>query len=154
MSESLVSLPPEYVATKVPGYFWNTTMEQLFSIKSGILRPLKINMPSKFIEHKTGIPLYKQHPYYQVSHKGQRKLLFLSYLKGLRPEKSMIAASYPITMEQAIQHHNNWFNEGNGKRLGQFLIGQLSPSVSDPSVYYEEDNETAWVKFTERYVVG
>ena len=63
--------------TKVPGYFWNLSDRKLYSIKSGELKPIK--PISSYAIRNCGYP-----PGYQISHKGKRKVLSLSYLETLR----------------------------------------------------------------------
>lgn len=40
---SSVKFPPGFVQISYPGYFWNPETEKLYSIKSGILKPLVLN---------------------------------------------------------------------------------------------------------------
>lgn len=70
----MVKLPPEFVATRLFGYFWNTKTQRLYSIKvSGVLRELAITRPNKWNElNEAG---------YRVSDKGRRKFLPVSQLK-------------------------------------------------------------------------
>lgn len=79
----MVTLPPNFTATKFPGYFWNVEDQQLYSIKiHGVLRPLKIIQPNNF----NMLP----RPAYRVSVKGRRRLLFLDDLKKLTLEDSEV----------------------------------------------------------------
>ena len=69
----MVTLPPEFVATRLFGYFWNTKTQRLYSIKvSGVLRELKVTKPNRWNE----LPA----PAYRVSDRGWRKYLFVSEL--------------------------------------------------------------------------
>lgn len=78
----MITLPPEFTATKYPGYFWNTRTQSLFSIKvTGVLRPIKKCRPNIFNDYFKG---------YRVSHQGQRVLLKMEYLTALTPKNSII----------------------------------------------------------------
>lgn len=69
----MVKLPPEFVATRLFGYFWNTKTQRLYSIKvSGVLRELKVTRPNKWNELHS--------PAYRVSDRGWRKYLFVHEL--------------------------------------------------------------------------
>lgn len=79
----MVTLPPEFTATKLPGYFWNTKTHELYSIKTGgELKKLKLTTPNYF-NHLREVA-------YRVSHKGRRRNLYISYLEGLKPTDSEI----------------------------------------------------------------
>lgn len=78
----MVVLPNEFVATKYPGYFWNTATEKLYSIKvTGELRRLVYNKGGYFNGHLV-------QPGYQVSHEGTRRRYTLDYLKSLAPTQT------------------------------------------------------------------
>ena len=78
----MITLPPEFTATKYPGYFWNTRTRSLFSIKvTGVLRPIKKCRPNNFNHYLEG---------YLVSHQGHRVALTMEYLLALTPEDSVI----------------------------------------------------------------
>lgn len=81
-SSAHVRLPPQFVATKYPGYFWNDILEQLYSVKvTGTLKPLKITRPSKYNNiDKEG---------YRLSVKGIRRWMFVDYLRSLKRESSI-----------------------------------------------------------------
>lgn len=71
----MITFPPEFVATKFPGYFWNTKTRRLFTIKiEGVLRELKHTKASYWTNGKSG---------YRVSYKGRRRWLKDEYLKKL-----------------------------------------------------------------------
>jgi hypothetical protein len=81
----MVNLPPQYVATKFPGYFFNTENKKLYSLKvSGILTPLKHIIPNRFNcwYHftKTGG--------YRVSVDGSNRVLTDEYLASLTPNEN------------------------------------------------------------------
>lgn len=79
----MVTLPPEYTATKYFGYFWNTKEQRLYSIKiGGVLRPLKATNPNRWNE----LP----GPAYRVSDKGWKRYLLVSDLKKLTTQDSVI----------------------------------------------------------------
>ena len=80
----MVTLPPEFTATKIPGYFWNTKTQELYSLKiGGELRKLKGPSTPNYFNH---LP----EDAYRVCHKGQRRNLYISYLEGLEPADSVI----------------------------------------------------------------
>lgn len=73
----MVTLPPQFVAVCYPGYFWNHTDSQLYSLKgSGELRPIKYFRGGIFY----GI---RYAPGYRISVLGKRRLLTLDYLNSL-----------------------------------------------------------------------
>lgn len=39
-------------------------------------------------------------------------------------------------------------------RLGQAFMNEFYPEIADPEVYYETDNNAAWLLIVERYVEG
>lgn len=74
----MITFPPEFVATKFSGYFWNTQTRRLFTIKvTGELRELKHTKASHWTNGTSG---------YRVSHKGNRRWLTDNYLKTLVPQ--------------------------------------------------------------------
>lgn len=82
-TEEKVSLPSEFVATRFPGYFWNTNTQTLYSIKiDGVLKELKIVRPNHFNNLRE--------PAYRVSVQGYRRYMFLSLLEKLTPTESEI----------------------------------------------------------------
>lgn len=88
-NSNMVTLPPEYTATKYFGYFWNTREQQLYSIKmAGVLRPLKSVKPNKWNE----LP----GPAYRVSDKGRDRYLLISDLKKLTVQDSVIPVEIRI----------------------------------------------------------
>lgn len=93
----MVKLPSQFVATKYPGYFFNTEDEQLYSLKvDGVLKPLKFTKPSRFnhmynftVRLRNGDRVQCTGGWY-VSVKGHRKLLPLEMLKDIEPHDSTI----------------------------------------------------------------
>ena len=82
----MVILPPGFVATKFPGYFWDTSGHKLYSMKvDGNLYELKLYYPSRF-NHLRGRA-------YRVCHKGIRRVLMLDDLKKLTPADSVVGFS-------------------------------------------------------------
>lgn len=85
----MVTLPKNFVATRFPGYFWNTVELKLYSIKvTGQLRPLKFSRGGTF--HGRQIK-----PGYSVSVNGVRRLYPLDQLEKLTTH------TYPQKIETA-----------------------------------------------------
>lgn len=83
----MVKLPKQFVATKYPGYFWDIEAKRLYSCKSGELKEMKVVIPNYFNHlHEKG---------YQVSVKGQRRVLLWSYLLKLKPGNSTFPVFKP-----------------------------------------------------------
>ena len=85
----MVTLPPPYVATKYPGYFWNVNTQTLYSLKvSGVLTELKHHKPN----HWNGWWHYEKGRKggYKVSVNGHRRSLFVVDLQELKIEDSVI----------------------------------------------------------------
>jgi len=88
-NDVLVTLPPGFVAIKFPGYFWNLRTKQLYSIKSGLLKPIRgipqstvnylISAKPQFFNRVTGYPMYC------VSVNGCKRYIFKHYLESLCP---------------------------------------------------------------------
>jgi len=82
----MVTLPPPFTATRLPGYFWNTETQTLFSIKQGgALRELKFKPANYWNRNCAG---------YQVSHKGIKRYMTLDYLKTLTLKDSEIGIAH------------------------------------------------------------
>jgi hypothetical protein len=78
----MITFPKEFVATKYPGYYWNIEDEKLYSIKvTGMLRPLAFQKPNFFNHGFAG---------YKVSVNGQKRYLYLDYLKRLTPKRQKV----------------------------------------------------------------
>lgn len=84
-----VILPQEFVATKLPGYFWNVKTKQLFTAKLGVLRQIKVSKPNRWNK--------LTEPAYRVSHEGHRRYLFESYLSKLQPKASVFPVEFTTT---------------------------------------------------------
>lgn len=86
----MVKMKPEFVATKYPGYFFNTSDEQLYSMKiDGVLKPLKFHEPNRFnhmynftVKLRSGERVRCTGGFY-VSVKGFRKLYPIEALRDL-----------------------------------------------------------------------
>jgi hypothetical protein len=84
----MVTLPKEFVATRLPGYFWNTKDQRLYSVKvTGALRPLKKQAANRWNHGKVG---------YQISHMGHKRFMSDDYLKKLKPKTQV----FPLFKEQ------------------------------------------------------
>jgi len=78
----MITFPPEFVATKYPGYFWNTQTRRLFSIKvTGEQHELRVANRAYVCDR-----FLSQGPGYQVSVKGKPEYLSFEYLKSLTPQ--------------------------------------------------------------------
>jgi len=81
----MVKLPEQFLATRYPGYFWNTKDQWLYSMKiDGILKPIKKVYPNHFNHIHC--------PGFRVSVGGRRKFYPIDKLKQLT------ADSYPSTI--------------------------------------------------------
>ena len=79
----MVTLPREFTATRLPGYFWNTKTQTLFSLKvGGELREMKVIYASYWNNWPCAG--------YRVCHKGKRRTMMLSYLEKLECKDSEI----------------------------------------------------------------
>lgn len=79
----MVVMPPNFMATKYPGYYWNVETKKLYSIKvGGVLRPLVSKKPSRWNQ----LPCET----YTVSVDGRRRWLSVDYLNKLTYADSMI----------------------------------------------------------------
>ena len=73
----MVTLPPEFVATKYPGYFWNIGDKKLYSVKvSGELRRMAMRNHWQYTFGQDA---------YSISIKGRKKTLFVRDLQRLVP---------------------------------------------------------------------
>jgi hypothetical protein len=78
----MVTLPPEFTATRYPGYFWNTKDNRLYSIKvAGVLRPLVRQRANRYNDGFAG---------YNVSVKGEKRYMREEILMKLTPKNSVI----------------------------------------------------------------
>ena len=80
-----VTLPENFVATRYPGYFYNLDDELVYSLKSGVLKPLRVYIPNRFTHFKI------KSNYVMVSHEGRPKVLVLKELKDIVAKTSEIA---------------------------------------------------------------
>lgn len=87
----MVTLKPEFVATRYPGYFFNTTDDQLYSLKiDGVLKPLRYRKPNHF--NHIGLYLVKLasgsrvrcNGGYNVSVKGIKRFYPIEQLRELK----------------------------------------------------------------------
>lgn len=70
----MITFPDGFVATKFPGYFWNTTDEKLYTMKvTGVLRPMRISDPPALYEDDRAS--------YRVSVNGVRRRLTTAQIK-------------------------------------------------------------------------
>lgn len=79
----MVRLPEGFMKTKYPGYFYNYEDNKLYSIKSGILKPLKHikgGWVLGFYQHKR---IFVE-PGYSVSVEGRKMKVSDKYLNSLK----------------------------------------------------------------------
>lgn len=76
------TLPDGFVATRIPGYFWDVNSQKLYSIKTGVLREMILSVPNRY----NGISL----PAYRVSHEGKKRYITLEELVRLKPICSVV----------------------------------------------------------------
>lgn len=70
----MITFPDGFVATKFPGYFWNTTDEKLYTMKvTGVLRAMRRCDPAPY--EVDGQPSYR------ISVQGIRQRLTISQIK-------------------------------------------------------------------------
>lgn len=80
----MVTLPEDFVATKWPGYFFNITDKQLYSVKvTGMLKPLAKIWPNYHNNFFSG---------YKISIKGNKRLVDMQYLESIKPCRTV----YPV----------------------------------------------------------
>ena len=89
----MVTLPPEFIAVYIPGYFWNHIEQTLYSVKSGVLK--RIN---KSIWKGSGC---MNADGFMVSHLGVRRHLYLADLIKLVPFDHVIAVDRTVRGKQA-----------------------------------------------------
>lgn len=87
----MIQFPSEFVATKYPGYFWNTTLNKLFTAKLGVLRELKYHGPNRWNRYVEG---------YRVCHEGERRTLTLKYLHSLKESDSTFPVLYNFVTDK------------------------------------------------------
>lgn len=72
----MITFPDGFVATRFPGYYWNTTDEKLYTMKvTGILRPMRRCDPVPHDEHGQTS--------YRVSVNGVRRRLTIAQIKRI-----------------------------------------------------------------------
>jgi hypothetical protein len=85
----MVRMPGEFVATKYPGYFWNTVTQTLFTAKLGVLRELKYHGPNRWNDYAEA---------YRISDNGVRKNLYLHYLRKLKSSDAVFPVEYTFVV--------------------------------------------------------
>lgn len=82
----MVTLPPQFAATRFPGYFWNVDTQTLYTAKLGVLREMKRDKPSHFNHMFDG---------YRVSVNGVRRGMRIEYLRSLTLTDSVFPTEEP-----------------------------------------------------------
>lgn len=81
-----ITFPKGFTALKKhPGYFWQSYERRLYSIKSGILTPLKLNYGTYRVP---GIGAFG--PHYQISNRGRRHYIFCDRIESYLAEGEYI----------------------------------------------------------------
>jgi hypothetical protein len=86
----MVTLPPEFIAIKYPGYFWNTIDNTLYSVKiTGTLKPMKLHRRwnGRMGGYVRGTP--DETNGYSLSKKGRPYFMSLKDLKALTPKDTV-----------------------------------------------------------------
>jgi hypothetical protein len=117
----MITFPRQFVATKYPGYFWNTTTHKLYTLKiSGVLREMKITTPSKF----NGLRC----PSYRVSVEGYRCNLYLTELMTLKSFDSEIPAEIveQMSLFDAVKAASRKVDHVHPRTRGDVIISALT----------------------------
>ena len=93
----MVKFESQFVATKFPGYFFNTEDDQLYSMKvDGVLKPLKFYTPTFFnhiekyrVKLSNGETVISKGGYF-VSVKGRRKFYAIEALRDIKEHDAII----------------------------------------------------------------
>lgn len=102
----MVTLPLPFVAISYPGYFWNLSDHQLYSLKvGGVLRPLRLQRKNAYHEEDC----------YYISHEGQKFVINKSTLMVLEEKDSEIPVGERLTSTRQKQAGNLWY-KSNGRR--------------------------------------
>jgi hypothetical protein len=81
----MINFPPEFVATRYPGYYWNIEKQTLYSIKvTGELREMERSKPCRFNHMFDG---------YKISVKGFRTGYTMDYLRKLTPSDTVVSVA-------------------------------------------------------------
>lgn len=96
-NKTFVTFTPDFIATKFPGYFFNTVNNKLYSMKmTGILKPLKFQYPNRFnhigehlIQLADGSKMYSKGAY-SISVNGRHRYYNIERLMELPRVASVI----------------------------------------------------------------
>lgn len=80
-----VKFPPEFIAIRYPGYFFNIQDKRLYSAKSGVLKPL---------QRKAACVWNHGHAGYNISHKGKQRTVREEWLFELEHKVSKFPTEY------------------------------------------------------------
>jgi hypothetical protein len=86
-----------FVKTIYPGYFWNIEEQKLYSIKSGVLKPLKFQKGGMRTTNN-----FITRPGYKVSINNTTKFVSLTYLKTLDYKKKEKVDVYQESLFQFV----------------------------------------------------
>lgn len=78
----MITFPDGFVMLNYPGYFWHPESECVYSIKSGILTPMKLNKLRW--RRVNGVLKFSKEPNFVISVKGRRITLLQWWLKAYR----------------------------------------------------------------------
>ena len=60
--------------------------------------------------------------------------------------------SFLTYLETMTEYYKNHAGSLSEMRAGQYMMNTLFPSVSDPDIFYEKDDNKAFEMFREKYV--
>ncbi|UTS52152.1 hypothetical protein [Synechococcus phage BUCT-ZZ01] len=84
----MVTVPKQYIQFKprFPGYFWNTETEEVCSIKSGTLKPIKTNVGNG----RFPIFIRKGEKYASISVGGKKHTIIFKFIKTYIDRKQTV----------------------------------------------------------------
>ena len=91
----MVTLPTEFIAVYIPGYYWNYDQQWLYSLKSGLLRRIaKCLWKGEGKMDKDG---------WRVSHLGVRRHLYTEDLIKLRHFDAVVDVDHSVRVNKVVK---------------------------------------------------
>ena len=120
----MIALPIEYEKTKYPGYFWNMNDKKLYSIKSGVLKPLVMQRKGYWYPNTR---TYLKRGYY-ISHKGIKHHIGEHGYRLVKRTDSLIPVyvEEPLNVIKLINTFDQTIIQYNGTEVFRSLKGNLS----------------------------